>query len=63
CGSEHFYTLTEKRENNSDRNDELHELRERSLSRIKKRSFSSELKREKTVGRSPSSRSTRMAKD
>ncbi|KAI3456285.1 hypothetical protein Pfo_012948 [Paulownia fortunei] len=50
-------TVTEKRENNCDRNDELRELRQRSPARYKNRSFSGEVKREKTVGRSPGRRS------
>ncbi|KAL7130066.1 hypothetical protein ABFS83_13G108700 [Erythranthe nasuta] len=46
-------TMTEKRDNN----DELRELRQRSPARLKNRSFSGEVKREKTVGRSPGRRS------
>lgn len=48
-------TLTEKRENIY--NDESRELRQRSPARLKNRSFSGEVKREKTAGRSPGRRS------
>ncbi|XP_057764538.1 pre-mRNA-splicing factor CWC22 [Salvia miltiorrhiza] len=50
-------SVTEKRDRNGERRIEFRELRPRSPARLRNRSFSGEMHREKTVGRSPARRS------
>lgn len=50
-------SVTENREHNGDRKEELREARQRSPAKLRNRPFSGEMHRERTVGRSPGRRS------